>query len=158
MLCVSANAQKYIAISTDSKVFETAQAKDEYAAQNSNGDDVILKRGMCFIIKEQKAGWYTIEYTQGLRGMVMVNVIADASTLKKPAAGEYSVANATGKKVNISNNGSWTLKDGDVSYTGTEDGNIVIFTDKDGNQTYSLTVLNGKPMVYSYANSITKYY
>lgn len=158
LFCISSNAQKFIAIAKDTKVFETPIAKDEYAAQNSEGNEVILLPGMCFVIKEQKGGWYTIEYTQGLRGMVMQNIIADTSTFKKPVAGEYTVTNSQSKKVSVANNGKWTINTGSEVLEGTENSNIVIFLDKDGNQMYSLTNMNGKPLLYSYRNSDTKFY
>lgn len=156
--CISSNAQKFIAIIKDTKVFETPVAKDEYAALNSQGKEVILLPGMCFAVKDQKAGWHTIEYTQGLRGMVMQNVVADPSVLKKPVAGEYSVTNSPAKKVSVTNNGKWILNTGSEVLDGTEDNNIVIFFDKNGNQLYSLTNMNGKTILHSYLNSVTNFY
>lgn len=110
------------------------------------------------MVKELKGGWYTIEYTPGLRGMIMQNVIADKASFKKPVAGEYSVVNSPAEKISVTNNGKWLLNTGTEQIVGTEDNNIVIFLDKEGNQCYSLTNINGKNFLYCYKNSITNFY
>lgn len=155
----STYAENTIIIGKDTKVFETSVAKDEYAAVNQNDQPVILRQGMAFAIKEQKAGWYVIEYTLGLRGMVMHNVIADNALVKMPATGSYKVTNNPSETVIISTTGdNWTLKSGNKSYPGKSNNKTVLFTSPDGTVTYSLTNLSGKPTVYNYDNSITKFY
>lgn len=148
-----------IVIGTDTKIFETPIAKDEYAAVNDNDEPVLLKQGMAFTVQEEKAGWYIIEYSPGLRGMVMTNVVADPKTLIAPVAGAYNVVNNPAEKVNITREGIiYTLTSGDKSYQGKLEDNVIIFTNADGIETYSITVRNGKPQVFNYANSITKFF
>ncbi len=152
-------AETNIVIGKDTKVFETTVAKDEYAAVNQNDKPVILNIGMAFTVKDQKAGWYVIEYSPGLRGMVMQNVVADNALVGMPAAGTYKVANNPSETVTVSVNGSdWTLRSGSKSFPGKGDGKAVIFTSADGNMEYSLTDISGKPTVFNYNNSVTKFF
>ncbi len=156
---VCAHAETNIVIGKDTKVFESAVAKDEYAAVNQNDQHVILVTGMAFPVKDQKAGWYVVEYSAGLRGMVMQNVVADNSVVKAPATGTYKVANNPAETVTISNTGNdWTLKSGTKSFSGKGDGKAVVFTSADGNMKYSLTNISGKPAVFNYDNSVTKFF
>lgn len=148
-----------VVIAKDSKVFETPIAKDEYAALNKDDVAVILKSGMAFPLLEQKGGWYVVEYTPGLRGMVMQNVIAADAIIKTPAAGLYKVANNPNESVTVTNNGnSWNLKSGDKTFSGSQIDNTVIFCDSNGVQKYSLVNISGKPLVFNYDNSVTLYY
>lgn len=157
-MAVTGHAEKIITIAKDTKVFETPVAKDQYAAQNSAGEDVILKEGMCFETKDEKGGWYVIEYTDGLRGNVMQNVIATGS-IPAPKGGNYTVKNNPSKSVSIEKSGNeWTLKSGDENLKGKEDSNAVIFFDSEGKPVYSLSMINGKPNVFTYDNSVTKFY
>ncbi len=123
-----AYAETNIVIGKDTKVFESAVAKDEYAAVNQSDKPVILVAGMAFSVKEQKAGWYVVEYSPGLRGMVMQNVVADNSVVKAPSAGTYKVVNNPSETVTIFNDGNnWTLKSGSKVLSGKGDGKAVIF-------------------------------
>lgn len=152
-------AQKVITIAKDTKVYEAPQARDEYAAQNSKGDDVILKEGMCFEVKEEKGGWYVIEYTNGLRGNVMQNTIASPDVVKAPMAGKYTVNNSPAQNLTLSNAGdNWTLTMGSNSVNGKLNSNVILFKNEDGIPVYSLTMLNGKPYLYSYDNAVTHFF
>ena len=152
------HAEKIITIAKDTKVFETTVAKDQYAAQNSAGEDVILKEGMCFETKDEKGGWYVIEYTDGLRGNVMQNVVASGS-IPAPKGGNYTVKNNPSKSVSIEKAGNeWTLKADNETFNGKEDSNAVIFFNADGKPIYSLSMINGKPNVFTYDNKVTKFY
>ena len=152
-------AEDMLIIGKDTKVFETTVAKDEYAAVNQNDEPVILRQGMTFGIKEKKAGWYVVEYTSGLRGMVMQNVVADDATVKSPAAGTYKVTNNPTETVTITNNGStWNLTSGNKSFSGATSGKSVTFINANGNVVYTLVNISGKPMVYNYNNSVTKFF
>lgn len=153
-----ANAKR-IVISTDSKVFETPVAKDEYCAVNDNDEPVILLTGMAFQVKEEKAGWYVIEYSPGLRGMVMTNVISDNNTISAPVQGNYSVTNNPGEKVEITVSGTdYTLKSGQKSYKGNIEDKVVLFVDAEGKKAYSATMLDKKPAIFNYNNAITKFF
>lgn len=152
-------AEDMLIIGKDTKVFETTVAKDEYAAVNQNDEPVILRQGMTFGIKEKKAGWYVVEYTSGLRGMVMQNVVADDATVKNPTPGTYKVTNNPTETVTITNNGStWNLTSGNKSFSGATSGKSVTFTNANGNVEYTLVNISGKPMVYNYNNSVTKFF
>lgn len=152
-------AQDYVIISTPTKVFEQPVAKDDFAALNSKDIPVTLQPGMAYKITEAKGGWYVIEYSSGLRGMVMQNVIADTSTIKTPAAGTYKVANNPSESVTVTNaGGNWILKSGSKEYQGKTDGKIVTFLQATGPAHYTLVNLNGKNLVFNYDNSVTGYF
>lgn len=156
---MAAFAQNHIVIGAESKVFETPMAKDEYAATNADDQQVVLQPGMAFAAKEEKGGWYVIEYSPGLRGMVTQNVVADKSQLKAPVSGTYKLANQQGVSVRVDNDGGkWTLTSGDKKYNGVADSVSVIFLDDAGNQMYSLTSLSGKPLLFTYDNAVTKFF
>lgn len=159
LVTVSTVFAENIVIGINTKVFETPIAKDEYAAVNQNDVPVILVVGMAFPVIEKNAGWYVIEYTSGLRGHVMQNVLADATAVKAPAPGTYNVSNNPKESVRISKSGDeWMLISGSNTFSGKADGHAVIFMDKDGHQVYSLCILSGKPMVYTYDNAVTKFF
>lgn len=150
---------KCIVIGADTKVFETPIAKDEYCAVNDNDQPVILQKGMAFAVLEEKAGWYVIEYSPGLRGMLMTNVIADVKSVTAPGAGAYTVSNNPKEKVSVSKDAKdFILNSADRDFNGAIEDNVIIFKNADGSCAYTLTVLNGKPMVFTYSNSITKFF
>lgn len=150
---------KRIIISADTKVFETAVAKDEYCAVNSNDEPVILLKGMAFPVNENKSGWYVIEYSPGLRGMITTNVVADASSISAPNFGVFTVNNSPKDKVTVTKQGDgYILKSADKEFKGDIEDNVVIFKNKEGAQIYSLTIQDGKPVVYDYSNSVTKFF
>lgn len=152
-------AENYIVIGKDSKVFESPMARDEFAAVNKDDIPIVLKAGMAFKANEQKAGWYVVEYSPGIRGMVMQSVIAPASAVKTPMAGTYKVANNSAEEVTVSGSGdSWSLKSGGVSLSGFKDGDIVVFADNSGNIKYTFLNYNGKPTVFNYDNTVTNYF
>ena len=152
-------AQKVITIAKDTKVYEAPQARDEYAAQNSNGDNVILKEGMCFEVKEEKGGWYVIEYTNGLRGNVMQNTVVSPDAVKMPAAGKYTVNNSPSQSSTLSKVGDdWNLTIGSKNLKGKTSSNVILFQNEDGSLAYSLTMLNGKPYLFCYDNSVTHFF
>ncbi len=154
-----AYADNNIVIGKDTKVFETTIAKDEYAAVNQNDEPIMLRYGMAFAIKENKSGWYVVEYTQGVRGMVMQNVVADEKLVSIPKAGTYKVTNNPSETVVITNDGNtWSLKSGAKVYSGKSDDNSVLFITSDGKVMYSLSNLSGKAFVFNYDNSITKFF
>lgn len=157
--CAFLSAGNFIVISKDTKVFETPVAKDECAALNNNDQPVIIKAGMAYKIAEKKAGWYVIEYSPGLRGMVMENVVASEASLKAPVGGTYKVANNPSESVTITSGPSgWELKSGGNSFKGTQDGNVVVFTSSDSTHAYTVVNMTGTPVVYNYSNSVTKFF
>lgn len=159
LLCSAAYADNYVVIGKETKVFETPVAKDEFAAVNSADKPVLLQLGMAFKIEEEKGGWYVVEYTPGLRGMVMLNVVADTSTLKTPAPGDYTVSNNPSEKVKVSSaSGAWSLGSGSGNFSGTLCGNVVVFKDANGATKYTLVNLQGTPRLFNYDNSVTRFF
>lgn len=153
------SAENYIVIGKDSKVFESPVAKDEFAAVNKDDVPVVLKAGMAFKASEQKTGWYVVEYSPGVRGMIMQNVIAPASAVKAPAAGKYKVANNISEEVTVSGSGeNWSLSSGGASFSGIKEGDIVVFPDAKGNIKYTFINYNGKPAIFNYDNTVTNYF
>ena len=150
---------KCIVIGADTKVFETPVAKDEYCAVNDSDQPVILRKGMAFKVLEEKAGWYVIEYSPGLRGMLMTNVIADVKSVSAPGTGVFTVSNNQKEKVSVAKSAKgFILNSADKNYNGDLEDNVIIFKNADGSNAYSVTVLNGKPMVFTYSNSVTKFF
>lgn len=148
-----------IVIGADTKIFETPIAKDEYCAVNDSDQPVILQKGMAFKVLEEKAGWYIIEYSPGLRGMLMTNVIADVKSVSAPGTGAFTVSNNPKEKVSVSKDAKgFVLNSVDKNYNGDLEDNVIIFKNADGSNAYTVTVLNGTPMVFTYSNAITKFF
>ena len=158
-IAITVCAENHIVIAKDTKVFEAPVAKDECAALNKNDDPVILKTGMVFAVIERKGGWYVVEYSPGLRGMVMQNVIAMEDAIKVPSAGTFKVANNPDESVVINRDGDkWLLESSAKKYEGRENDRTVIFTTTDGVAAYSVSNLSGKQVVYSLDNSVTGFF
>ncbi len=152
-------AQDFVVIGKDTKVFEQPVAKDEFAALNQKDEAVMLLSGMAYKVEEQKGGWYIIEYSPGLRGMVMQNVLADPATLSLPSAGSYKVANNPAETVTITITGDdWNLKSGDTNLKGIKNGNVVYFNSPGNPNIYTLVKINNQPKVFNYSNSVTKFF
>ncbi len=153
------NADDYIVIKNATKAFDMPIAKDEYASRNDNDEFVTLLPGMAFKVTEKKTGWDVIEYSPGLRGMVMQNMEIANTGLNKPIAGSYKVTNNSSENISISVNGNiWTLKSNGKSYSGRIFDNVVVFFDKDVNPAYTFVFMDGKPYVYNYSNKLTKFF
>lgn len=155
----TAFGQSYVVVASESRVFDQPNVKS-YPTTNTSGADVILVRGMVFkSIGTPQNGWDKIEYTPGLNAFVLQSQLASASMLATPRAGVYNVANHSATKLTVTSEGSsWKASDGTSDYPGTLADNTVVFTDKFGNMAYSLVVMDGKPIVFSYNNDITKFF
>lgn len=154
-----AGADDYVVIKYETKVFDEPVAKDEYASKNENDGFVNLFPGMAFKKTEKKTGWDVIEYSPGLRGMIMQNMEAGISDLKAPGAGSYKVVNNPKENVSVSVKGDvWTLKSAAKTFSGRNIGNVVVFFDPDVNPAYTLVTMNGKTYVYNYSNALTKFF
>ena len=151
-------ADDYVVIFKESKVFDEPNASG-YVTKNQNDEEVTVKSGMAFKIVDKKTGWDMIEYSPGLRAMLMQNVAAAADVLKEPKAGDYTLANNNKEMVSVSYaNGVWTLGSKGINYNGKIFGKVVIFFDKAGSQSFSLVNLDGKTIVYSYDNNLTHFF
>lgn len=151
-------ADDYVVIFKESKVFDEPDASG-YVTKNQNDEEVTVKSGMAFKIVDKKTGWDMIEYSPGLRAMLMQNVAAAADVLKEPKAGDYALANNNKEMVSVSYaDGVWTLGAKGINYNGKAFGKIIIFFDKAGSQSYSLVNMNGKSIVYSYDNNLTHFF
>lgn len=153
-----ASAQSYIVIAKESRIFDQPNVRS-YPTTNTSGTDVVLVRGMAFkSIGGIQNGWYKIEYTPGLNAFILQSQIADSAKLGMPASGIYSIANSMAKLTVTLEGNEWKATDGTSSYSGSIYENVVVFTDKFGNTAYTLVVLEGNPMVFSYNNDITKFF
>ncbi len=151
-------AQSYVAVNTDTKVFDQASAQG-YVTQNQQGQNVVLSPGMAFKTTDSTPGWDVIEYTPGLRGYIMKTNEVSPSALKAPTPGSYKVSNDSSTTLVISDKaGVWSASAGNVSYSGKMYGNIVVFYAKNGNQAYTLLDYGNGPVVMSYNNKITKFF
>ena len=159
LFSAGAAADDYVVIKYETKVFDTPVAKDEYASRNENDGFVNLFPGMAFKKTEKKTGWDVIEYSPGLRGMIMQNMEAGVTDLKTPAPGTYKVANNPKENVSVSVKGDvWTLKSVAKTFSGRIIDNVVVFFDPDVNPAYTLVTMNGKTYVYNYSNALTKFF
>ena len=114
---------------------------------------------MCFEVKEEKGGWYVIEYTNGLRGNVMQNTVVSPDAVKMPTAGKYTVNNSPSQSSTLSKVGDdWSLTVGSKNLKGKTSSNVILFQNEDGSLAYSLTMLNGKPYLFCYDNSVTHFF
>lgn len=152
-----AAAQSLTVIANESRIFDQPNVKS-YATTNMAGADVLLQPGMVFkVVGTPTDGWMKIEYTPGLNAFLLASQTAGASQLGTPQPGTYTLTNDASAKLQIAHTDKWTANDGKTEYVGTEICGAVIFTDKFGNTVYSLAVVGGKPLVYSYNNDLTKF-
>ncbi len=150
--------ETYMVVMKETKVFDEPNVNG-YVTKNQNDQEVVLSEGMAFKIVETRKGWEMIEYSPGLRGMVMSSYGVPSDNLKKPSAGSFNVSNQSGNIVDVAlAEGVWTLTSAGKNYKGQEFGNVVIFFDTNGNQAFSLTNVGGKTAVYCYSNDITKFF
>lgn len=158
VFCVcSLSAQTFVVIGKESRIFDRPNVKS-YATTNMSGQDVVLQPGMAFKLAATPAdGWVKIEYTPGLNAFMLESQTAPESSLGIPKPGKYPIANNPGSSIDVVFSGKWSANDGKETYDGLESGKAVIFTDKFGNTVYSLVVLGGKPVAYSYNNDLTKF-
>lgn len=148
-------AEEYVVIAQKTNIFDTPIAKSEYFTKNQDDDDVILFPGMAFKLLERKNGWATIEYSDGLRALIMEVLLYPSKKLKVPEAGKYIVTNNPSETVTaIQNNDNWTLRTPQRLLNGKVNGNIIIFADGE----YILTNISGNNKIYNYNNKITKYF
>lgn len=155
---LNASAQDYAVILNNTKVFEEPNARG-YVAKNMNDEEVSLAKGMVFKVLDKSNGWDIVEYSPGLRGYIMGNSTASESDLTLPQAGGYNPINAPKEVANISfADGVWTISVNGHNYKGTKSGNVVVFLNEQGQVAYSIVVLGGESLVYTYDNNITKFF
>lgn len=153
--CFSLFAENYVAVGKPGKIFDEANTK--YVTVNKNNNELSVMPGMVFKSFEKSPGWEMIEYSPGLRAFIQENITT--VNLQEPQAGSYEIKNAPGKKVNIEKNGdSWTASDGAAKFTGTKQGQIIIFPDDTKNPVYSLVNLGGEGIVITYDNAVTNFF
>ncbi len=150
-------ADDFIAIAHEGKVYDSPNAK--YATTNRDGDDVVILDGMVFRKKEVRQGWDLIEYSPGLNGFIVQSLEVAPASLKPIAPGNYTVANNPGESVTLSKEGeTWiaTLPSG--KFSGQMHDGVLVFFASDGSIALSAVNKGGKTTVYSYDNSITRYF
>lgn len=160
MICsaFAARGEEYAVIMTDSKIYEEPNARG-YVAKNMNDEEVTVSKGMVFKVLEKTNGWEIVEYTPGLRGYIMETVVAPSADLSAPVAGGYNPVNNPAEVANISNaDGVWTISVNGHNLKGNKSGNVIVFLDDKNQMAYSLVVIDGRKMVYSYDNSLTKFF
>lgn len=155
---IEASADEYAVIMTDSKIYEEPNARG-YVARNMNDEEVTVSKGMVFKILERSNGWDIVEYTPGLRGFIMETIVAPDSDLSAPVAGGFNPINSPSEVANISNaDGVWTISVNGHNYKGVKNNNVLVFLNDKNQIAYSLVVIDGQKIVYSYDNSLTKFF
>lgn len=152
-------ADDYVVVGHDGKVFDSANAKG-YATTNQNGDEVVVSDGMVFKKKDSRTqGWDLIEYSPGLNGFILQSLEEKPAALKVPSAGSYKVVNNPSATVNVTRDGdSWVLSTGSSKYFGQLHDGAVVFFNSHGDVAFSLVSKGGKTYVFSYDNAITKFF
>ena len=149
------NAENYIAVAKDGKVYDEASAK--YVTLNQNNDEVSVIPGMVFETSEHTPGWYKIEYSPGLHAFIPDQIVATNFIELKP--GNYSIKNNPGKILNIEgSNDNWTATVDGNSYKGVKWEDILVFLDQNNKVAYSLVDVGDGPVAITYDNSITKFF
>lgn len=155
---ITAMAQDYVVIGHEGYVFDKPNSKS-YITTNQMGENVELLPGMVFRCAESRDGWDLIEYTPGLRGFILKAIESGAGSLGTPVPGVYPVANKPGSEAKIEANGSnWTATLDGVSYSGAIHDGALVFFDSQANPALSLVVSGGQPIVFSYDNSLTRFF
>lgn len=155
LAALSAFADDYIAVGREGKVFDDPSPK--YVTLNEKNEEVTVIPGMVFKTNEHKPGWYMIEYSPGLHAYLSETVVSNNTVA--PKAGTYDVRNNPGHKLAVENSaGNWTAAADGKSYAGSQNGNIVVFTDASGNSAYSLVDFGDGPIVICYDNSVTRFF
>ena len=153
-----AAAEKYAAILKDAKVYEEADPQG-FVAQNMKGKDITVSTGMVFEVVDEKPGWYVVEYSPGIRGFLVQSFTVPSGELQKPEAGDYPLSNNKEVIVNVAfADGAWTLSSNGLNLSGQQKGNVVAFSDKEGNMKYSLVKFGGKNYIFDYSNDITHFF
>lgn len=148
----------YTVVAAKAKVFDQPSATG-YVTQNAQNQDVTVTPGMAFKVTDSEGGWDVVEYSPGLRGYIMKTIEAAPSSLGAPAPGSYKVANHPSETVTVSNDGGkWSIRSGNSLCAGAAYGKVVVFTDAQGNQAYTLVCLNGTQTVMTYSNAVTKFF
>ena len=148
-------AEDFVAVTKNAKVYDEPSGK--YVTLNQNNEDVSPVPGMVFKSFEHTPGWYKIEYSPGLHGFIPEQVVSLISSTPQP--GTYKVANNAGETVTVSKDGtSWSIMTGDKKYPGTENNNVIVFTNAKGDPAYSLVDLGNGGIVINYDNSVTKFF
>ena len=93
--CLNSNADNYIAIGKEGKIFDEANSK--YVTLNQKNEEVKVQPGMVFKKSESLPGWIMIEYSPGLRAFVPDNITISSS--QEPMEGEYVIYNDNSKKL-----------------------------------------------------------
>lgn len=150
-----ANADNYVAIGKEGKVFDEPNAK--YVTLNQKNEEVNVIPGMVFKTFEKTPGWNMIEYSPGLRAYISEQIVNN--NVVAPQPGTYTVKNNPSQKVTVENSGSqWTAKVGDKALNGTAKDNIVVFLDANNVSAFSLVDFGQGGIVISYDNNITKFF
>lgn len=146
----------YVTVMKPGKVFDEPNAKG-YVSLNTRNEEVNLVPGMVFKVIEKGNGWDIVEYSPGLRGYVPSQIIGQPDVL--PKGGTYKVANNPKETLTISTDGKgWKAISGTTILDGQIVGNAIIFSDKNGNQVYSLVELADGPVVMTYVGSVTGFF
>lgn len=152
-------AEEYVVIAKDSKLFDTPIASNEYATKNGDDADCLVRPGMTLRLVEHKKGWDVVEYSPGLRAMVMQTILLAPASVKVPAPGNYNVANNPKERVTVTNTGAdWLITSGTKHYKGKRAGNAVVFLNNKNELVYSLLNIGKTPYVYNYTNEILKFF
>ena len=145
----------YVAVAKEGKVFDDPSPK--YVTLNEKNVEVIVSPGMAFKTSEHLPGWYLIEYSPGLRGYLQEQTVS--TSVSQPMAGTYEIKNNPGHKITIQKQGdNWTASSEGKTYNGTNNEDIVVFMDNQGNIAFSLVDLGDGPVVMTYENSITEFF
>lgn len=152
---LSGNAQNYIAVSKEGKVYDEASAK--YVTLNQDNEDVNVIPGMVFSSSQHTPGWYKIEYSPGLHAFIPEQIIATG--FSQVGAGSYDISNYPGHKLTVEESGEdWSATVDGKNYKGKKFENILIFSDVNNIPSFSLVDLGDGPIAISYDNSLTKFF
>lgn len=153
----SALADDYIVVGNNSHLYDEPNMKSA-TTRNFADEEVKLNPGMAFKITDKTSGWSQIMYTPGIRAYILDTTLIGNDHLRKPEPGNYKMSNSDSKASVTKNNDAWTITVGSDKFNGKEYGKIIVFTDGNGNQRFSLVNIDGKVELYDYDNNLTKFF
>ena len=158
LLCsaLSANAETFVAVAKQSKIFDEPNVKG-YVSLNTRNQEITPERGMVFKSMEHNNGWHIVEYSPGIRGYLSDQAVSSPSRLPNP--GTYNLANHQGVSLKVTLSGDkWEAEANGKTYPGIAQGNILIFTNSGNVPVFSVVDFGDGPIAMSYDNDVTGFF
>lgn len=156
--CTGMLADTMVIVGSDTKLYDQPSVKG-YTTKNHLDEDITVTKGMVFRCKNDKNGWSQIEYMPGITAFVMDSHLTQNNAL--PSTGHYKMSNGAMADYTLTQEADmWVLTsdaDGE-KFTGKDYNKVILFRDRFGNPTYTFTVVDGLPCLYTYDPNEAKFF